>query len=85
MFSECLPANFIGVFAMSTSIFKEPILGVVMFGVVPVSLLLTLKQLNSQKGIRLQSMRDCENIDGIVVEQKFFNSKELLKNFSFSA
>ncbi len=69
MFLECLPAILIGVFATSTSIYKEPVLGMIMLGVVPVSLALTLKQLNSQKGIRLQLMRDCENIDGIVVEQ----------------
>ena len=69
IFLDCLPAIFIGIFSMTTSIFKEPTLGIIMLGVVPISLILTLKQLNSQKGIRLQLMRDCENVDGIVVEQ----------------
>ena len=69
MFLDFLPAILIGLFAIGTSVFKQPLLGTIMIGVVPIALLLTLKQLNSQKGVRLQLMRDCENIDGIVVEQ----------------
>lgn len=49
MFLECLPAIFIGLFAMTTSIFKEPTLGLIMLGVVPISLMLTLKQLNKKQ------------------------------------
>jgi ATP-binding cassette subfamily B protein len=40
-----------------------------MIGVIPASVYLTLRQLNNQKGIRLQLMRDSEQIDGTIVEQ----------------
>ena len=45
------------------------LLGLIMAGVVPISFWLTLKQLNSQRGVRLELLKDCEAIDGIVVEQ----------------
>ncbi len=40
-----------------------------MLGVVPISIFLTLRQLKTQKGVRLQLMRDCEEVDGLLVEQ----------------
>ncbi len=66
---DCLPAFFTGLFALSAAVYKHHWLGVVMMGVIPVSVLITLRQLASQKGIRLELMRDCEAIDGTVVEQ----------------
>lgn len=69
MFLDCLPALFTGLFALGAALSKQPVLGLVMLGVVPLSVVLTMRQLKSQKGIRLKLMRDCEEIDGMVVEQ----------------
>ncbi len=55
-------------FAVIAALTKQPILAVVMLGVIPVSLLLTARQLASQKGVRLRLMRGREQIDGTVVE-----------------
>lgn len=68
-FMEFIPALFTGLFALVATVSKEPLLGLVMVGVIPVTLLLTVRQLLSQKGVRLQLMRSCEEIDGAVVEQ----------------
>lgn len=69
MFLDCLPAFLTGIFALGTAVYRQPMLGSIMLGVIPLSFLLTMRQLNSQKGVRLKLMRDCELIDGIVVEQ----------------
>jgi ATP-binding cassette subfamily B protein len=69
MFLDCLPAILTGVFALTAATTKQPILGLVMLGVIPAAVFLTARQLMSQKGIRLRLMRDCEAIDGAVVEQ----------------
>jgi ATP-binding cassette subfamily B protein len=68
-FMEFIPALFTGVFALVATIIKMPILGLVMIGVVPITVILTIRQLMSQKEVRLQLMRSCEEIDGAVVEQ----------------
>ncbi len=68
-FLDFLPAILTGVFALGAALFKQPILGLVMLGVIPVSVLLTIRQLTTQKGVRVQLMRDCEDIDGAVIEQ----------------
>src|SRR5436190_5017850 len=69
MFLDFLPASCTGVIALATAVTKQPVLGLVMIGVVPMAVILTVRQLISQKGIRLRLMRDCEEIDGAVVEQ----------------
>lgn len=68
-FMEFIPALFTGVFALVATVGKEPLLGLVMVGVIPITIILTVRQLLSQKGVRLQLMRSCEEIDGAVVEQ----------------
>ncbi len=68
-FMEFIPAVFTGVFALVATIVKEPMLGLVMVGVIPITIILTIRQLLSQKEVRLQLMRSCEEIDGAVVEQ----------------
>ena len=68
-FMEFIPALFTGLFALVATVVKEPMLGLVMVGVIPITIILTVRQLLSQKGIRLQLMRSCEEIDGAVVEQ----------------
>ncbi len=74
---ECVPALFTGLFALSVAVLKQPLLGFVMAGVIPLSLWLTLRQVASQQGVRVKLMRDCEEIDGIVVEQ--LNGSEYIR------
>ena len=67
-FLDFLPALLTGAFALTAALGKQPLLGLAMVGVVPMAVFLTLRQMMSQKGVRLQLMRDCEQIDGTVVE-----------------
>jgi ATP-binding cassette subfamily B protein len=68
-FLDFLPAIFTGAFALVAAVTQQPLLGLVMVGVIPVAVFITVRQLISQKGVRLKLMRDCEEIDGAVVEQ----------------
>jgi ATP-binding cassette subfamily B protein len=68
-FLDFLPPLLTGVFALIAAVAKQPLLALVMTGVVPASLYLTLRQLRSQKGIRLALIRSREELDGTVVEQ----------------
>jgi ATP-binding cassette subfamily B protein len=68
-FIDFLPALLTGAFAISAAVWKKPILGLVMAAVIPISLLLTRRQLVSQKGVRLRLMRLGEEMDGTIVEQ----------------
>jgi ATP-binding cassette subfamily B protein len=69
MFLDCFPAILIGAFALTAAVTKQPLLGLVMLGVVPAAVGLTVRQLQTQKAVRLRLMRDGEEIDGAVVEQ----------------
>jgi ATP-binding cassette subfamily B protein len=68
-FLDFFPALLTGVFAIVAALTKQPWMGVVMIGVIPVSLMLTAWQLVSQKNVRLQLIRSREELDGTVVEQ----------------
>ncbi len=68
-FLDFFPAIITGTFALAAAVGKQPLMGIVMAGVAPLSIWLTVRQLISQKGVRLQLMRSCEEIDGMVVEQ----------------
>jgi ATP-binding cassette subfamily B protein len=68
-FLDFLPAVLTGLFALGAALSKQPVLGLVMVGVIPMAVWVTVRQLISQKGVRLKLMRDCEEIDGTVVEQ----------------
>jgi ATP-binding cassette, subfamily B, bacterial len=68
-FLDFLPALFTGTIALATAISKSPLLGLTMIGVVPMSIFLTVRQIISQKGVRLALMRDCEDIEGALIEQ----------------
>jgi ATP-binding cassette subfamily B protein len=68
-FLTFFPAVLTGVFALSTTVSKQPYLGLIMVGVIPTSIVLTVWQLTSQKGIRLELLRTREDMDGTVVEQ----------------
>jgi ATP-binding cassette subfamily B protein len=67
-FLDFLPAAFIAVFALGVALYRAPLLGVVMGLVIPVGILVVMRQVESQKGIRVSLLRGKEDIDGTVVE-----------------
>jgi ATP-binding cassette subfamily B protein len=67
-FLDFVPALLTGVFALSAALSKQPWVALAMVGVVPISLSLTIWQLITQKGIRLDLLRTREVMDGTVVE-----------------
>lgn len=68
-FLDSIPALLTGISALIAALCKQPLLGIIMLGVVPLAVFLTIRQLISQKGIRIKLFRTCEEIDGAVVEQ----------------
>jgi ATP-binding cassette, subfamily B, bacterial len=68
-FLDFFPAVVLGVFAIVTAIWKQPLLGLAMLLVIPATLGLTVWQLVSQKSVRLSLLRGREELDGTVVEQ----------------
>lgn len=68
-FTDFVPALLVAGFSLGAGILTEWRTGLVMFGVVPVAILLTVWQVRSQKGIRLALMHAKEGLDGTVVEQ----------------
>ncbi len=77
LFLDFVPALLTGTLALSAALFQDLRMGMLMALVAPLSVYLTLRQLNNQKGVRLQLMRDSERIDGIIVEQ--LNGAEYLR------
>jgi ATP-binding cassette subfamily B protein len=65
---EFLPALTTGALALAATVSKEPVLGLVMLGVAPVSIYLTVRQLVTQKGVRIGLNQSREAMDGTVVE-----------------
>src|SRR5256885_1967431 len=68
LFMSLFPVVVTGSFALAAALLKQPWLGLVMIGVIPVSVFLTVKQLISQRGVRLSLIRSREDMDGTVVE-----------------
>jgi ATP-binding cassette subfamily B protein len=68
-FLEFFPAIVTGCFAFAAAVSKHPLVALVMLGVAPISIGLTIWQLLSQKGIRVGLIRIREAMDGTVVEQ----------------
>lgn len=68
-FLDFFPAVLLGGLAIGVAISKQPALGLALAGIIPVSLSLTVWQLISQRRVRLQLLKVCEEMDGIVVEQ----------------
>jgi ATP-binding cassette subfamily B protein len=69
LFLDFVPALLTGLFALTAAVTKQPVIGLVMVGVIPIAVFLTFRQLTSQKGVRLKLLRNCEAIDGAIVEQ----------------
>ncbi|MDG3007910.1 ABC transporter ATP-binding protein [Paludisphaera mucosa] len=68
-FLDFVPALFTGGFAISYAVTQQPWVALAMLGVVPISLGLTVAQIVTQKGVRLDLLRTRERMDGTVVEQ----------------
>ncbi len=68
-FLDFIPALLTGMFALTFALGKQPILGVIMMGVIPAAVYLTIRQIVMQKGVRLSLNRTCDEIDGAIVEQ----------------
>jgi ATP-binding cassette, subfamily B, bacterial len=68
-FLDFVPALLTGTFALVAALCKQPVMGIIMVGVIPTAVFLTIRQLLSQKGVRLKLLRTCEEIDGAIVEQ----------------
>ncbi len=67
-FLDFLPAFFSATAAIAIALLQKPLLASVMVLVVPVGLWIIVKQVSSQKGIRVSLLRGKETIDGKVVE-----------------
>jgi len=68
-FLDFIPALLTGGFALTATLSQQPKIALVMAGVIPVSVGLTVWQLMTQKGIRLDLLRSREAMDGTIVEQ----------------
>jgi len=67
-FIDFLPTAFAAVAALGIALWQRPLVASLMILVVPAGLYVILKQISSQKGIRVQLLRGKERIDGNVVE-----------------
>lgn len=67
-FLEFLPILFTALAAISIALWQKPFLATVMILVIPTTLFIVVKQISSQKGIRVALIRGKEKIDGTVVE-----------------
>jgi ATP-binding cassette subfamily B protein len=68
-FSDFVPAVLVAGFALGAALYEDWRIGLVMVGVVPISILITVWQVTSQKGIRSALLQAKEGLDGTVVEQ----------------
>ena len=68
-FLDFVPAIFTGTFALAATLAKQPRIALVMVGVIPISLGLTIWQLITQRGVAYSLLASREAIDGTVVEQ----------------
>lgn len=67
-FMDFLPTGALALAALTIAIIRNPIIGLIMAGVMPTGLLLVRWQIRSQAGIRVQVRNNKEEIDGQVVE-----------------
>lgn len=67
-FLDFFPVFFSGLAAIGIALLQKPLLASVMVLVIPTGLFIIVKQLSSQKGLRVAFLRKQEEIDGAVVE-----------------
>ncbi len=68
-FLDFVPAILTGSFALVAALAKQPKIALAMLCVAPISLVLTICQLMTQRGVRVGLLRCREKMDGTVVEQ----------------
>jgi ATP-binding cassette, subfamily B, bacterial len=69
VFADFIPALTLAGAALYTALVKDWHVGLVMVGMVPAAVLITIWQVSSQKGVRMELLRAKESLDGTVVEQ----------------
>ncbi len=67
-FLDFFPAFFAAAAALAIAFYQKPALATFMILVIPVGLFIVVKQVSSQKGIRISLLREKEQIDGRFVE-----------------
>jgi ATP-binding cassette, subfamily B, bacterial len=67
-FLDFMPVFFAALAAIGIAFFQKPLMASVMVLVIPTGLYLIVKQVSSQKGIRVALLRKKEQVDGKVVE-----------------
>lgn len=67
-FLDFMPAFFAALAAIGIAFLQKPLMASVMILVIPTGLYLVVKQVSSQKGIRVALLRKKEEVDGKVVE-----------------
>lgn len=67
-FLDFMPIFFTALAAITIAFLQKPLLASVMILVIPAGLLLIIKQISSQKGVRVALLRGKEQVDGRVVE-----------------
>jgi ATP-binding cassette subfamily B protein len=67
-FLDFMPVFFAALAAIGIAFFEKPLMASVMILVIPTGLYLVVKQVSSQKGIRVALLRKKEEVDGKVVE-----------------
>ena len=67
-FLDFMPVFFAALAAIAIAFFQKPLIASVMILVIPTGLYLIVKQVSSQKGIRVALLRQKEQIDGKVIE-----------------
>jgi ATP-binding cassette subfamily B protein len=68
-FTEFLPSLLTIFCALAWVFYEDYRIGLVLLGIIPLFLLIVLRQLNSQNGIRREILRSRENLDGTIVER----------------
>ena len=67
-FLDFMPVFFAALAALAIAFFDKPLMASVMILVIPTGLYLIVKQVSSQKGIRVALLRQKEQVDGKVIE-----------------
>lgn len=67
-FLDFFPTFFSAIAALAIAFYQKPLLASFMILVIPAGLFIVIKQISSQKGIRVSLLRGKEKIDGKVVE-----------------
>lgn len=67
-FLDFTPIFFSAIAAIFIALYQKPLIATVMILVIPMGLFLIIKQISSQKGIRISLLRGKEKVDGKVVE-----------------